>query len=118
MSMKIQLKMSSTFRSLDYPKAIPVLGHFVGSAVLQSILALDALPQLLEGDFGVDPKREFAAAVFKRVQSEAGTDGLADKCTASRIQASSFLSADPTLDPDAESIEDWIKKEDLVAVPI
>ena len=62
--------------SLDMPKAPGILGHFVGSAVLQSILALDALPQLLEGDFGVQPKRDFASATFKRVVEQAGAEGL------------------------------------------
>ena len=91
----------------------------MGSAVLQSILDLDALPQLLEGDFGVEPKREFASAVFKRVQVEEGNEGLAEKCSKTGIKASTFLQADPTLDPGADSIEDWLKKEGLgAAIPL
>ena len=106
-------------RSMDFPKATSILGHFVGSAVLRTILALDALPQLLEGDYGVEPKREFAAAAFKRVLAEAGVDGLAEMCAKAGIKASAFLTADADLDPGAASVEEFLKKEGLaVAVPI
>ncbi len=102
---------------MDFPKATSILGHVVGSAVLQSILALDALPQLLEGDFGVEPKREFASAVFKRVASQAGADGLTEMCAKVGIGAAAFLSADPALDPAANSVEDWLKRKGLDSVP-
>lgn len=102
--------------SLDVPKAPSILGHMVGSALLQGILALDALPQLLEGDFGVEPKREFACAVFKRVQEQAGADGLAEMCTKSGLKASTFLTADSTLDPDAPAVEDFLRQQGLAGI--
>lgn len=88
----------------------------VGSAALQGILALDALPQLLEGDYGVEPKREFACAAFTRVQQQAGADGLAEMCTKAGVHAGAFLGADATLDPDAPSIEDFLKQQGLAGI--
>lgn len=104
--------------SLDFPKATAILGHFVGSAVLRSILNLHELPQLLEGDFGIEPKREFASAVFKRIQTQAGDADLAELCSKAGLNASQFLTADSELDPEADSVEDWLKKEGLTVVPL
>jgi translation initiation factor 4G len=101
---------------LDFPKATSILGNFVGSAVLQTIIGLDALPQLLEGDYSVEPKREFAAAVFKRIKSQAGEEGLSEMCVKAEVHAASFLTAD-TADGDVESVEAFLKKEGLTCIP-
>lgn len=102
--------------SLDFPKATSILGNFVGSAVLRSILNLNEIPQLLEGDFGVEPKREFASAVFKRIQSQAGDADLAELCNKAGLKASQFLTADSELDPEADGVDVWLKKEGLTNV--
>ncbi|GAX74020.1 hypothetical protein CEUSTIGMA_g1470.t1 [Chlamydomonas eustigma] len=103
--------------SLDFPKATSILGNFAGSAVLQTIMALDALPQLLEGDYSVEPKREFAAAVFKRVKSQAGEDGLVEMCAKSEVHVATFLTAD-AMDGDVDSVEVFLKKESLTCIPL
>lgn len=102
--------------SLDFPKATSILGNFVGSAVLRSILQLHELPQLLEGDFSIEPKREFASAVFKRIQLHAGDTELLELCGKAGLKASAFLTSDSELDPEADSVEEWLKKEGLTSI--
>mmetsp|Transcript_38895 Transcript_38895/g.86508 ORF Transcript_38895/g.86508 Transcript_38895/m.86508 type:complete len:781 (+) Transcript_38895:79-2421(+) len=105
--------------SLDVPKAPALLGHAVGSAVAAGILTIDALPQLLEGDYGAEPKRNLAAAAFKQVKAKLGEGKLKELCTAGGVKAGSFLEADPQLDGDLPSTEDFLKAEGLAgAVPL
>lgn len=53
---------------MDYPKAPVLLGQLIGLGAASGALQLDVLPKLLEGDFGVEAKRDLAAAAFKALQ--------------------------------------------------
>ncbi len=102
---------------MDFPLAPALLGGFVGAAINAKALGVEALPTLLEGDFGVEPKRDLAAAALLAVQAAQGADALRAACGAAGVKASAFLTADPELDgPDAPSVEAWLAEKKL-AVP-
>ncbi len=86
--------------------------------MLQGILALDALPQLLEGESGIEPKREFACGVFNRIKSHTGTEGLAELCIKSGLKMTDFLEADAAIDADAPSVESFLKQQGLTELPL
>eukprot|EP00199_Chlamydomonas_sp_CCMP681_P001146 CAMPEP_0119108212 /NCGR_PEP_ID=MMETSP1180-20130426/13526_1 /TAXON_ID=3052 ORGANISM="Chlamydomonas cf sp, Strain CCMP681" /NCGR_SAMPLE_ID=MMETSP1180 /ASSEMBLY_ACC=CAM_ASM_000741 /LENGTH=774 /DNA_ID=CAMNT_0007093803 /DNA_START=23 /DNA_END=2347 /DNA_ORIENTATION=- len=107
--------------SMDYPKATQQLGQYVGMCVAAGALSLDVLPKLLgSGDYGVDVKRDLALAAFSAVQTaKGGAAGLLEACTAASLQASSFLTADASLDSEAQSVEAWLESVGLKgAVPL
>ncbi|GLC43129.1 Eukaryotic translation initiation factor 4 gamma 1 [Pleodorina starrii] len=102
--------------SMDVPKAPLLLGRFYGSCVSRNIASLDLLPQLMEGDASVEPKRRFSGAAFKVLRSAKGDQGLAKLCGEVGLTAGTFLAADPEFDRDEPAIEDWLKAEGLAGI--
>ncbi|KXZ53095.1 hypothetical protein GPECTOR_8g86 [Gonium pectorale] len=102
--------------SMDVPKAPQLLGRFYGSCVSRNIASLDLLPQLMEGDASVEPKRRFSAAAFKVLRTAKGDQGLADLCKEVGLAAGTFLSADPEFDKDEPALDAWLKTEGLAGI--
>eukprot|EP00798_Chlamydomonas_sp_ICE-L_P015224 gene15224-21304_t len=104
--------------SLDVPKAPSILGHFIGSAIQQNILPASALPELLSGDFGAEPKRDLSEEAFKCMQAGMGDSKALEVLSTAGVKASAFLTADE-LDGDMASVEAWLKDLSLSdAVPL
>lgn len=104
--------------SLDVPKAPALLGQFYGAAVQAGILSLDTLPSLLEGEYGVGPKRDFTAAALKLVAKKAGDAGMVAAVKAASIDLPEVLKADPEFDQDALPLADWAKVNGLVGLDL
>lgn len=104
--------------SLDAPKAPALLGRFYGLAVQNGALALSTLASLIEGDYGVEYKRKFAAAALQFVKEQRGESALAELCTAADIHADELFKADPEFDADACSVAEFLDQEGLKAVPL
>ncbi|KAG2453432.1 hypothetical protein HYH02_001655 [Chlamydomonas schloesseri] len=102
--------------SMDVPKAPQLLGRFYGSCVSRNIASLDLLPQLMEGDASVEPKRRFSGAAFKVLRGAKGDAGLAKLCSEVSLTASTFLNADPEFDKDEPALEAWLKSEGLAGL--
>ncbi|EFJ50942.1 eukaryotic translation initiation factor 4 [Volvox carteri f. nagariensis] len=102
--------------SMDVPKAPQLLGRFYGSCVSRNIASLDLLPQLMEGDASVEPKRRFSGAAFKVLRSAKGDQGLAKMCGDVGLAAGTFLEADPEFDRDEPSLANWLKAERLAGI--
>ena len=82
------------------------------------MLPVTALAELLSGDYSAEPKRALAAACFQFLKSALGDAGLHELCTAAALQASSFLTADDTMDAGLPGVAEWLKEEGLAdAVP-
>lgn len=101
---------------MDVPKAPQLLGRFYGSCVSRNIASLDLLPQLMEGDASVEPKRRFSTAAFKVLRSVKGDQAVAKLCNEVGLTASTFLSADPEFDKDEPALADWLKAEGLAGI--
>ncbi|PNH12771.1 Eukaryotic initiation factor iso-4F subunit p82-34 [Tetrabaena socialis] len=102
--------------SMDIPKAPQLLGRFYGSCVCRSIASLDLLPQLMEGDASVEPKRRFSGSAFKAIRAAKGDPGLASLCKDVGLAAGSFLASDPEFDKDEPALEAWLKAEGLTGI--
>ncbi|KAG2498818.1 hypothetical protein HYH03_003011 [Edaphochlamys debaryana] len=102
--------------SMDVPKAPLLLGRFYGSCVSRGIAGLDLLPQLMEGDASVEPKRKFSGAAFKTLRAAKGDAGLGDLCKEAGLAAGGFLEADPEFDKDEPKLEEWLKAEGLAGI--
>ncbi|KAG2438700.1 hypothetical protein HXX76_005246 [Chlamydomonas incerta] len=102
--------------SMDVPKAPQLLGRFYGSCVSRNIASLDLLPQLMEGDASVEPKRRFSGAAFKVLRGAKGDAELTKLCSEVGLTASTFLSADPEFDKDEPALEEWLKSEGLTGL--
>lgn len=101
---------------MDVPKAPQLLGRFYGSCVSRNIASLDLLPQLMEGDASVEPKRRFSGAAFKVLRGAKGDAGLTSLCSEVGLTASTFLTADPEFDKDEPALEEWLKSEGLTGL--
>mmetsp|Transcript_38153 Transcript_38153/g.113037 ORF Transcript_38153/g.113037 Transcript_38153/m.113037 type:complete len:152 (-) Transcript_38153:1086-1541(-) len=106
--------------ALDVPKAPRLLGGVLGAVVSAGALDVGVLPTLLEGDSGVEPKRDFAAAALRRfVASGGGAAACRAACEASGVKASAFLAPDELDGPDCQPVDAWLAKETLAdAVPL
>ncbi|GIL98523.1 hypothetical protein Vretimale_3893, partial [Volvox reticuliferus] len=102
--------------SMDVPKAPLLLGRFYGSCVSRNIASLDLLPQLMEGDASVGPKRRFSSAAFKVLRSVKGDQGLAKLCNEVGLAAGAFLAEDPEFDQDEPALAAWLKAEGLAGI--
>ncbi len=103
---------------MDVPKAPQLLGRFYGSCVSRNIASLDLLPQLMEGDSSVGPKRRFSGAAFNVLRAK-GDQGLAKLCADVGLAAGAFLQADPEFDQDEPPLADWLTAEGLAGlVPV
>jgi translation initiation factor 4G len=106
-------------RSMDVPKGPQLLGRFFGSCVGAGFASLDLLPQLMEGEGAVEPKRRFSAAAFKAIRAAKGDAGLTGLCKETGLAASSFLTGDPEFDKDEPALDEWLKSEGLTGlVPV
>ena len=54
--------------SLDIPKAPKLLGSLVGQAAVESVLGIDALPDLSLKCEAAEPRRAFAAAALSHIK--------------------------------------------------
>ncbi|KAG1679450.1 hypothetical protein FOA52_007742 [Chlamydomonas sp. UWO 241] len=104
--------------ALDVPKAPKLLGSAFGAAVVGGALGLDAMQRLLEGDSGVESKREFAAEAFKKVLASAGADGLKAQCAAAGVAAGAYLAADELDGPECLAVDAWLSAAGLSMVPV
>lgn len=106
--------------SLDVPRAPGLLGKLYGKSLACSsnALPLAALPELLEGDYGVEPKRKFAAAAFQVLKSKSSEAEVVEKCKSADLKLGEILKADPEFDADAPSTEDFLKQEKLSFLPL
>ncbi len=103
--------------AMDVPKAPALLGRFFGSCVSRSIASLELLPQLMEGDASVGPKRTFSAAAFKAIRgAKGGDEALKKMCADVSLAAGSFLAADPEFDRDEPALEEWLNSEGLTGI--
>ncbi|GLI58622.1 hypothetical protein VaNZ11_000357 [Volvox africanus] len=102
--------------SMDVPKAPLLLGRFYGSCVSRNIASLDLLPQLMEGDASVSPKRRFSSSAFKVLRDAKGDQGLAKLCNEVGLAAGTFLAEDPEFDQDEPALAEWLKTEGLAGV--
>ncbi|GFR43879.1 hypothetical protein Agub_g5008 [Astrephomene gubernaculifera] len=102
--------------SMDVPKAPQLLGRFYGSCVSRGIASLDLLPQLMEGDASVEPKRRFSGAAFKVLRTAKGDQGLSKLCAEVGLAAGAFLAADPEFDQGEPAVEEWLKAEGLAGI--
>lgn len=88
-----------------------MLGSFYGNSVCAGILGLDLLPQLLEGECSVEPKRDFAGAALKVLLSKKGAKGCFEACTEAGFTLGSFLTGDAEFDKDSLPLEKWANQE-------
>lgn len=101
---------------MDVPKAPLLLGRFFGNCISRDILGLDLLPQLMESEGSVEPKRRFSGAAFKTVRTAKGDAGLTKLCADADIKAAAFLTADPELDKGEPALEAWLASEGLAGL--
>ena len=102
--------------AMDVPKAPQLLGRFFGLCIARDILGLDLLPQLMEGEGAVEPKRRFSAAAFKVVKAAKGDAGLTQACTDASITVAAFLTGDPEFDAEEPPLDKWLESEGLAGL--
>jgi len=77
---------------------------------------LKDLPEALKEVEEVEPKRKFTAACVKAIKAKEGEEKAQSRCKDAKLSAASLFEADPEIDFDQPSVQDFLKAEGLEAM--
>jgi len=97
---------------MDYPVAPKAVGYLYGQAVLGEVVELKDLPEALKEVEEVELKRKFTASCVKAIEAKEGEEKAQTLCKDAKLSAAMF-EADPEIDFDQPSVEDFLKAEGL-----